>query len=318
MDFEKLSKPERYDALAEIADLYYNQGLTQAEIARQFETNRFKVAKLIQDARNEQIVEIKINYSNERNAAFEQSLTSCFPLQKAIVVNTQYKSYAEGLGLLGQAGANYLDKLLSANDTLGITWGKSIQTVVRNLPQQTSKPITSVQLCGHIPLTAADSESRALVRSIAASYLGTAFYLNTPLYINHAEARAQLLREPDLSETLHAAKQMQVVLTGIGGKSSLPLTNPRFSPYLEAADTAHVEIAGSIFGLVLDKSGKPAEISLNRKLMSVPLEDILAAKHRIAVVCGRHKAEITALAIRGGYINELITDSGTAAALLNI
>ena len=53
MDFDKLSKKERYDALTEMADLYYNQGKTQVEIAEHFETTRFKVAKLLQDARAE-------------------------------------------------------------------------------------------------------------------------------------------------------------------------------------------------------------------------------------------------------------------------
>lgn len=38
---------ERYDMLAEMADMYYNQGKTQSEIARYFEINRFRVAKLI-------------------------------------------------------------------------------------------------------------------------------------------------------------------------------------------------------------------------------------------------------------------------------
>ena len=90
MDTERLAEKERYDMLAEMADLYYNQGKTQSEIAKYFDTNRFRVAKLLQDARNEQIVEIKINYANERNKALEAELKENLPLDKAIVVNTQY------------------------------------------------------------------------------------------------------------------------------------------------------------------------------------------------------------------------------------
>lgn len=74
MDIDRVSEKERYDMLAEMADLYYNQGKTQSEIARHFDTNRFRVAKLLQDARNEQIVEIRINYSNERNSVLEAEL----------------------------------------------------------------------------------------------------------------------------------------------------------------------------------------------------------------------------------------------------
>lgn len=65
MAIENATDKEYYDMLAEMADMYYNQGKTQSEIAQYFQTNRFRVAKLLQDARSEQIVEIKINYSNE-------------------------------------------------------------------------------------------------------------------------------------------------------------------------------------------------------------------------------------------------------------
>ncbi len=61
MDIEHLTEQERCNMLAEMADLYYNQGKTQSEIAKYYDTNRFRVAKLLQDARNEQIVEIRIN-----------------------------------------------------------------------------------------------------------------------------------------------------------------------------------------------------------------------------------------------------------------
>ena len=57
MEIDKLGKNERYDVLTEIANLYYNEGLTQSEIAKKFDTTRFKVAKLLQDARTASFAE---------------------------------------------------------------------------------------------------------------------------------------------------------------------------------------------------------------------------------------------------------------------
>lgn len=317
MDFERLSKKERYDALTEMADMYYNQGKTQVEIADHFDTSRFKVAKLLQDARNEQIVEIKINFSNERNKSMEQELLDTLPLKKAIVVNTQYTPYIDSLRQVGQVGAAYLNKLLVPNSVLGISWGKTIQTVVGQLPQKAHNPIAAVQLAGFIPLSNPAAESRELVRAAASAYFGAIHYLNTPLYINSPEVRSQLLAEPDIHNTLCKAAELSVILTGIGGRSSLPLLSPFFRPYLTARDIAAADnCGGSIFGYVLDKSGQIADIDLNRKLMAAPIDDILAAPHRIAVVYGRHKAEITALAIKNQFINELVTDTDTALTLL--
>lgn len=317
MDFDKLSKEERYDALTEMADMYYNQGNTQIEIADHFGTSRFKIAKLLQDARNEQIVEIKINFANERNKSMEQELLDRFPLKKAIVVNTQYTPYLNSLQQVGQIGASYLNKLLVPHSTLGITWGKTIQTVISRLPQIAHNPVTTVQLTGHISLSNPASESRELLRTVASSYFGSVHYLNAPLYINDAELRHKLLAEPDIFNTLCRAKEMTAVLTGIGGKSSLPMTNPIFRSYLTPKDVNAIDnCCGSIYGLVLDKSGLPANIDLNQKLMAVPFDDILHTPHRIGVAYGRHKIDIITKVIRHQYVNELITDTDTALALL--
>ena len=265
MDFDKLSKEERYDTLTEMADLYYNQGKTQVEIAEYFGISRFKVAKLIQDARNEQIVEIKINYSNERNASLEKELKNAYSLAAALVVNTEYCSYIDSMNKIGAVGADYLK------------------------------------------------------RAVTAAYFGTPYFLNMPLYVNNPELRMQMMKEPDILHTLYKAREMSVVLTGIGSKSSLPLINPKFRPYITNADTlAAEECIGSIYGLVLDKTGHVADIDLNKKLIAVPLDDILSAQHRIAIASGRHKTEVVSKAMKNGYVNEIVTNTETALRLIDL
>lgn len=318
MDFDKLTKQKRYDVLTEIADLYYNQGRTQAEIARHFETNRFRIAKLLQDARTEQVVEIRINFTNERNRTMEQELTECYSLSKAIVVSTQYSSYADSCNQVGQVGAAYLNRLLTAHTVLGISWGKTIQTVVSRLPQTVHTPVCVVQMTGHLSLPNPSAESRELVRTAAFSHFGDVCYLNAPLYVNDPELKQRLLAEPDLHRTFCKAREMSVFLTGIGSRSSLPLTNPALRPYLSRRDVeAAGDCVGSILGYVLDARGQVADLDLNRKVMALPPEDLMAVPHRIGVAYGRHKVAAIRLAVEGGFVNELVTDTDTALMLLD-
>ncbi|MCI8742720.1 MAG: hypothetical protein HFG63_08840 [Lachnospiraceae bacterium] len=318
MDFERLTRQERYDALTEIADMYYNQGKTQAEIANHFSTNRFRIAKLLQDARAEQVVEIRINYANQRNQSMEQELTDRYPLSGAVVVNTQYSSYADSCSQVGQAGAVLLHKLLTAGSVLGITWGKTIQTVVNRLPQTFHTPISVVQMAGHISLANPSAESRELARTAAFAHFGNVYYLNAPLYVHDPSLRQGLLAEPDLYRTLCKAREMNVFLTGIGSRSSLPLANPAFRPYLSARDLAAADqCVGSILGYVLDSSGQTADLDLNQKVMALPPEELKAVPHRIAIAYGRHKVPVIRLAVTQGWVNELVTDMDTALMLLD-
>lgn len=317
MDFDHLSEKELYDVMAEIADLYYNQGKTQSEIASCYSTNRFRIAKLLQDARSEQIVEIRINHSNERSSVIEKELLQAYPLSSAVVVNTQYSPYVDALMQVGKAGAAHLAHLLNPDTTIGITWGKTIYGVISQLTTTVRNPVTAVQITGSSRQKNPATDSRELVRSIASKYSGSYHYIDAPIYLKNPELRPALLKEPAIQETLAKTRQMDIVLSGIGGLSSLPLTNPAYFPYLTERDQAQTSCCiGSLYGYVLDENGQIADIDLNQKLVSASLPDILTTAHRLVVACGRHKAKVLAKALENRLFNELVTDSDTAMYLL--
>ena len=318
MDIDHLTEKERYDMLSEMAELYYNQGKTQSEIAQHFETNRFRVAKLLQDARTEQIVEIKVNHSNERDTILENELKKHYPaLQKTIVVNTRYSSYIDGMLQLGKAGATYLQKLLKPETVIGITWGKTVHSAVSQLVSAVHNPVTAVQLTGYMKSTNPAVDSRELVRAVASAYNGNYYYLDAPKYIQNQKILSILYEEPTIRETINQMKKMDVILSGIGSKSSLPLTNPIFKEYLTGKDKlAEKDCIGSLYGYVLNRSGVPADIELNQKRIGASMEDIMNVPHRIVIANGRHKSESISRALEQNLFNELIIDSDTALHLM--
>ena len=107
------------------------------------------------------------------------------------------------------------------------------------------------------------------------------------------------------------------MLTGVGGDASLPALATAFSAYVTEADREAARTSpGSIYGYMLDEQGRAADIELNRKLMAVPLEDILRTPHRIGVVNGRNKAKVAAIVAKSGLVNEIVTNSETASLML--
>lgn len=318
MDIDKLTGADREELLADIANQYYNLGKNQSEIAACYQTSRFKISKLLQDARNEQIVEIRIKSAHETSAVLEKELMSAFPLQNAIVVDTQYSPYIDSLRLIGEVGAAYMNQILTPDSVLGITWGKTIYSVLSRLQTVSQKNITTVQITGNFKQANPSTDSRALVPMVASAYNGAYHYMDAPIYVKDPALKNALLAEPGISQTLAVTQNLTTVITGIGGKSSLPIVNPVFAPYVTPEDLKkEADCPGSIYGYVLDQHGQIAEIPLNQKVIATPLETILRARHRLAVVCGRHKAAITALAIGQNLINEILTDTDTAQTLLH-
>ena len=301
MDIDHLQEKERRDVMAQMADLYYNQGKTQSEIAAHFGTNRFRVARMIQEAREERIVEIRIYFSDERNKALEEELKKCLKLKDVLVVNTRRSSYIDGLAQIGEAGADYLARILEQGAYLGVSWGKTLHSVISRLPDMHYHPVTAVQLAGYFPMTNPAVDARELTRMAALKCGGSCL----------------LWREPELERCLQSIRMLDVLVSGIGGLSSLPTRNPAVAPYLTEQDR-RMEAAciGSIYGRMLDQEGNEADTDLNRRVMAAEREDLLRTPVRMVVACGRHKVDVLKKAAEKGWFNVLVTDADTAAHVM--
>ncbi len=221
-------------------------------------------------------------------------------------------------------------RFLSLNSIKGVPFiltqkGKKTRIAADNILSQLNGSydiiIESYNIETVIRLVANDMGISLIPASFARTYYTgqqVNYYMNAPLYINDPELRQRLLAEPDIYRTLCKAREMTAFITGIGSKSSLPLTNPAFRPYLSVRDTESVQdCVGSIMGYVLDVKGQIADLDLNRKVMAIPSEELMTVAHRIAVAYGRHKVHAIRLAVNNGFINELITDTDTALMLLD-
>ena len=60
--------------LVEVAKLYYEEQLTQAQIGRQLQTSRSTVSRLLKEARDQGVVKITIQYKWVRDSALERDL----------------------------------------------------------------------------------------------------------------------------------------------------------------------------------------------------------------------------------------------------
>ena len=82
MDIEK----KRF--LAKIARLYYQEGLTQQNIAHKLNISRTKVSRYLTRARNDKIVEIQINHPAEDFSQMEYHIEKKYRLNECIIVDT--------------------------------------------------------------------------------------------------------------------------------------------------------------------------------------------------------------------------------------
>lgn len=74
--------------IVKIAQLYYEQDMTQAQIARELGIYRTTISRLLKRGREQGIVTIAINYDYNENLWLEQQLKQKFGLKEAVVASS--------------------------------------------------------------------------------------------------------------------------------------------------------------------------------------------------------------------------------------
>jgi DNA-binding transcriptional regulator LsrR (DeoR family) len=83
----------------------------------------------------------------------------------------------------------------------------------------------------------------------------------------------------------------------------------------EIREAVELGAVGQISGRFYDREGKQLDLAINRRIISVDLDDLREIETVVAVASGSNKAGAVAAAIRGGLINVLIVDSSLGQSL---
>jgi Transcriptional regulator, contains sigma factor-related N-terminal domain len=310
---------DRMELLASVASMYYEDNLTQDEIARRINQSRSTVSRLLQEARASGVVEITVHYPWKNVPALEQELTRCFHLHQACVLAGRGRPYEEVQRGLGVLAARHIETLLGERTVLGISWGIAVYHTVRAMRAVKPLAITAVQMVGAVGEGDPLIDGPDLVRLLAGVYGGEYRYLHAPLIVADRQTRERLLEEPRIKETLALARRADIALVGIGAPVVGVYSLLR-AGYLDQAELASLRaqgVVGDICARHYDAFGNELDIDLNHRVVGIELEALHNIPHVIGVAGGEAKAEAILGALRGEHVNVLVTDDATALKCWN-
>ncbi len=306
--------------LAEVAILYYYDGLTQEEIAKRLNISRTSVSRMLSEARKKRIVEIHINYPWQIDQELQALLQKRFNLRLARVLKVNGWDYKRILRGLGTIAARYLEGILSDNLILAIGWGTAVYHVVEAIRPMKLSGVQVVQMIGAVGSGDPFVDGPELARILAQKLGGTCYYLHAPLVVKDEKICKALMNEPRIKEILKLASKANIALVGIGS------TEPSLSSLLRAGYLTIEEllllrekgVVGDVCGKHFDIDGNILDVELNRRIVGIPVEDLRKIECVIGVAGGQTKAPAILGALRGKLINALFTDSETVRELLRL
>ena len=118
------------EQLLAVAKMYYEQGLTQQEIAEKVFLSRSHVSRMLKEARALGIVEIIIRSPFENHVSLEISLAERFGMEKILVAYTENTGPREEFNSVCSMGASYLNSILTNRSVLAVSKGKTVAATI--------------------------------------------------------------------------------------------------------------------------------------------------------------------------------------------
>jgi DNA-binding transcriptional regulator LsrR (DeoR family) len=305
--------------MAKVARLYYGQRLRQTEMVDRLNLSQSTISRLLKRAEREGIVRIMVSVPPGTYAELEEALQERFNLKDAIVVDGE-EDNERIVRDLGAAAAFYVETTIQPGEVVGISsWSAALLAMVDSMnPSQRAAGATVVQILGGIGNPAAEVHATHLTQRLANLIGGTAKLLPAPGVVGSAEAKRVLLNDRYVAEALDLMKSVSLALVGIGGLEPsrlLASSGNVFSPK-ELRSLSALGAVGDICLHFYDAEGKAVRTPLSERVIGMDLQDLRRSARVVGIAGGSRKLAAIRGALKGKWINVLITDRYTAESLL--
>ena len=144
------SDPITQKLMYKIARAYYDERCTQQEIGERFGLSRVKVGRLLEKARRENIV--KISFLEPKDNTYleiENQIEKKYKIDEVLLVPAR-DDHKRTLRGIGQMTADYLERIITGNEVIGLTWGNTLLCVVNALHANNSAGVATSPAFGHL------------------------------------------------------------------------------------------------------------------------------------------------------------------------
>jgi len=300
---------------ASVARRYYLDGRSKVEIAEEFALSRFKVARLLDDARSSGLVRIEIGHPGVVDVELSARLMEALGLTHCIVTDTPDDHPATLREHLGTAAAELLSEIVTPEDVLGLSWARSVSAMASVL--RVLAPVPVVQLTGALARPGADDSSIELVREVARVAGGAAYFFYAPMAVPDPATARALRGQPEVARAFGLIGSVTKAVAGVGAWEPEQSTLYDATSESERVELREAGVCAEVSGVLIDDEGHPVTAPLTERMIGITAAQMRAVPEVIGIVYGLAKARAVLAAVRGGYVDSLVTHSTLATALID-
>lgn len=310
---------EKIKQMVKICQLYYQEGYNQQQLAKKFRISRPQISRIISSAKEEGIVEIKINNPFSNESLIEKELMDKFQLNDAVIIETTNLPTDQAISSFAKAGAFYLENVIRKGSVVGVMAGKSIQEVVQRTRSNKEKNVHIIPLVGGLGIQGANWHANSNVIQLAENMHFDYYVLNAPAIVSSLAVKSQLVQEQAINKVLEHYDNLQTAIVGIGEITEeatfFKTMNLSKDELNEIVDAGAVCSIGTIF---INSKGEEVAKGISDRMIGISSGKLKQTPLVIGIAAGDEKIEAIAAALLGQWIDVLITNVQTGEQLLKL
>ncbi|MFD1881222.1 sugar-binding transcriptional regulator [Paracoccus pacificus] len=295
--------------------MYYGDGLTQNEIAKQLGINRVMVVRLLADARRRNEVRITISSTLSELARMEQELERKFGIGRVILAPNADPG-ANPIPVIAAAAGSYLSQEIKSGTTIGVGWGRTLYATLPFITANAIENLQVISLLGGIAAARRYNPAEFAWR-FAELFQAEGYLIPAPAVVDSPETRRALLDRCGLAAIFQMADKMDMALISVGDIASL--TTSYRTGYLTEEERQSLVDAGAVGDVLYNFIGADGQVvdhEINKRVIATELSQIRNTPNRILVSGGKEKITAIRAALHGLSPTVLISDEQTGMALL--
>lgn len=316
-------RSDKHAQLANVALLYFGEGLTQNDIARRLQVSRATIVNMLREARETGIVDIRVEGRSLAASTLGLELRAAFGLQDVYVAQTGLaETGAQAprdamLRQLGRVGATALCDLVRPGDRLGIAWGETVRALSEEVPRSHIPGVKVFQMIGSMISDSVPTSEICAIR--IANMLGAeCSTLHAPAIASSAAMAASIRAEPTIRAQLDALDQLDMVVASIGNTDDdTHLARAQMASPQELQAARKQGAVGILCCRYIGAGGRVLRLPPDNRLIATELDAIRRADRRLLIAGGADRCDAVQAAIAGGYVTHLCVDERLAEALLD-
>ena len=306
----------RDEAAIEAVKAYYQQDLSQAEVAARMGISRPTVAKLLAHGRARGFVTVEIHDPREEASELALRLQERFALACVRVAHGCVADEAEAISQVGRVGAELVARLVRDDMSVGISWGRTMSALAAHLPRAPRVGVRVVQLKGGASFSERATHDFEIMRSFCEAFGAEPRYLPLPVIFQDTAMLSIVRRDRAIERILEEGRGVDVAVFTVGslGREALALNLGQLED--DEVEALLRDAVGDACSRFFTREGVVALASVDRRTVGITLDELRSRPVRVLVAGGRVKAEALDTALHMGLATHLVVDQDLALALL--